>query len=217
MTNKSSWFIKVLFGLLVSGLIGSCANLEESISSDWPDLRISRDEFRNISFIESAILNGGFLSSPLELYIGISESTKTLRLRVTYYGSEWIFFEEAILINDQGGNLQYTFDIFKLDRDVLSGSKVRETVDVAFSSFIYENSEPGELSEKAGENATAISQIGQHSSVQKIKDLLELLNGTNVRLRLTGDKYQDYKISNAHLVALRNMIVYYETITAKIE
>jgi hypothetical protein len=220
MTNKKRLMVKNFSGVLIllfSALIGSCSSLGETVSPDWPDLKISHDEFRNISFVQSVTLNGGFSSSPLELYIGINESGKILRFRATYNGNGWIFFDNAILINDQGGNIQYTFDRSQLDRDVISGGNVRESVDIAFSTFVNADGELAQLAAKVGEDTTASLGIGKHSDPEKIKNLLELLNGTNVRLRLSGDKYQEYKISDVHLVALKNVIGYYESITVKIE
>ncbi len=175
------------------------SNLGEPVSTDWSDLRIKHDEFRNISFIQSVALSSDVSNSPVSLYISQIENTDILRFRAEYLDIGWIFLDNAIFINDQGKNIQYSFDISEVDRSVFSGRWVKEVVDVVFSHF------------------TTVDGIGQHSDINKIKDLQELLNGTNIRLRLSGDKYREYNISDSHVTALKNMIAYYESITLKIE
>ena len=204
MTTKKMWINRmntriILFFIL--SLLVSCAtgaHLGEKVSPDWPDLRIDRDEFRNIAFIQSVVLNigHGFTApSPIELYIGILEDGNSLRLRATFNGSRWIFFNRAILINDQGGNIQYNFNTSDINRTVISGNHVRERVDVPFSAYL----------------------MGIHTEAEKIKELRQFLNGTNIRLRLSGESYREYNISDRFVTALKDIITYYESITSVIE
>jgi hypothetical protein len=218
MKNKKLLIVKALVGVLVLMflvLIGSCATSGNPVSSDWPDMRINHDEFQNISFVQSTKLNGLGSWVPMELYIGISEDIKILRLKIVYRGRNWIFFEKVTLVNDQGSNVQYTFNRSDINRNVLSGAGIQETADVVLSVF-NEGSEFSDISTETKE-LIEILQIGKHSNEQKIKELKELVNGTNIRLRFTGDKYQDVKIHDTYLAGLRNVIAYYESITAKIE
>ena len=207
MTNKRHWVKNLsLCGVLAfifSVFLGSCTTLGETVSSDWPDLRIKSDKSGNSSSIRSVALNNDFLNAPLELYIEQKENVKILRFRAVHScdsANDGLSLNKAVLTNDQGGNSEYSFDISAVNRNVISGGGFRETADIAFSSYTAES-----------------SGIGQHSEPQKIKTLLELLNGTNIKLRLSGDKYSDYNISEAHIAALKNILMYYVNITAKIE
>jgi hypothetical protein len=232
MKIKKNLMVKTLvgiFALIFAIFVVSCASimgLGEPLSSDWPDLRIRYDEFNKISFIESSHLNyNGLGGGHWHLYIAVSENSKVLRLNLGYSGSGWIFFDKAILINDQGNNIQYTFNQSDLKRKVRYGGSVGESVDIALSVFIDETGEIAELTKKiqqiqqsdVSEDVKALLGIKQHSDVAKIKELKELLGGTNIRLRLTGDSYSEFKIPNSNVISLKSMIAYYESITAKIE
>lgn len=186
--------------LMILPLFFSCATgagLGEPVSSDWPDLRVRRDNFQNAYFVHSAALNRELVFNPIFLYVVKTETSTVLRFRTVYTGDWWLFFNRVILANEQGVNFQFDFESAHINRVVVGrGGGIRETADIAVSGFVRD----------------------RHSQPDRVRQLRELFDGTNVRVRLTGGgRTQDYNIFQSNVAALRDMIAYFESITSTIE
>ena len=94
---------------------------------------IKNDEFKGVHFIDHNYFSN--LSSgniPIKIYIGVQEKDTYLRLLFKYYGSTWIFFTTAIIINEEGDKLSWTFKSYDKNTEVVS-TNVQESIDVSFS------------------------------------------------------------------------------------
>lgn len=69
------------------------------------------------------------------IYLGVSGNTLFMRLKMSYSGSDWIFFEHAYLSYD-GKTLEIPFDRYSDRKDDNSGGEVWEWIDVKASISI---------------------------------------------------------------------------------
>ena len=134
------------------------------------------DKFKNVSFIKAKIT--GF--DMLKPYISVKDNVVRLRLETIYKGFGWLFFKKAIVIVD---GVNYEYDAGTTDREVLSGSSVREESDVSVDENIL-----------------------------KILNLIASSNNP-VEMRLTGDKYSDFKISEKQKERIKSVLDLYFKLT----
>ena len=124
-----------------------------------------------------------FRFSPLELYIGEGETTYA-RLVFKYGGVDWIFFNKAVLINSKGVKMNFMFESYNRDTQVISGGGVVESYDVALSS----------------------------SRFSKLSDLLKD-NSEPIRIKLSGKQYyKEYTLTSTQVLALNQMINKYRSL-----
>lgn len=116
------------------------------------------DKFKEASFLEAK----KSYSDKIKLYITITDKTARLRFKTKYIGNGWLFFDKAIF-NIEGENYEYNSGDMR--RDVISGSNVKESSDVAVD--------------------------------EKLLILLKAISNAKspIDYRLTGDKYQDFKLT----------------------
>ena len=98
-------------------------------SRSFTQLRKEEDKFDHSIWYRNSLFTHDANSNHLSLYIGQKDNTIWLRLLVSYYGSDWIFFDKAQLLI---GNLTCTipFDKYKDKETDNSGGMVWEWIDV---------------------------------------------------------------------------------------
>ena len=92
-------------------------------------LKKNYDDVSDNTWYYSKVVNHRNWSNMASLYMGKNSSTVWLRLRMSYYGSDWIFFEKAYLSYD-GNTLPISFDRYKDKESDNSGGMVWEWIDV---------------------------------------------------------------------------------------
>ena len=134
------------------------------------------NEFKDISFYRHKAF---FSPSPIEIYIGEGKLTY-LRTKFKYRGSDWIFFENATIINSESSKVKISFNSYDKETDVLSGSSVVEYIDESLSDY------------KAKEILNLIN-----SNVDVIK------------VRLSGKYYKDYVLNESQINGLKEILNIY--------
>lgn len=127
------------------------------------------DEFKDVTFYRHKVFFG---TSPIEIYI-VEGKTTYPRIVFKYFGSDWIFFETATLINSKGTRVIFSFKSYDKTTDVLPGGSVRECID----------------------------EILPDSQARKILNLINSNEG-EIKLRLTGKYYKDYILSDLNIKGL---------------
>lgn len=131
------------------------------------------NEFKNISFYRHKAF---FRTSPIEIYIGESETTY-LRIKFKYSGSGWIFFETATIINSEGSKVNFSFNSYDKETDVLSGNSVIEYIDESLSDY----------------------------RAKEILNLINTNVGV-IKVRLSGKYYKDYILTESQINGLKEML-----------
>jgi len=90
---------------------------------------IKHDEFKNASFIRHKLFFNKYADLPLELYI-VKDSN--LRITFTYRGSDWIFFDQAILLSSTD-RMEFSFKSYDKTTNVGYGGAVFESIDLYLS------------------------------------------------------------------------------------
>lgn len=112
----------------------------EQLNSEHQDVYISTDEFRQISFIRHKKFFHFFSENdPFEIYVAKTENYKSIRVKYYYSGSDWIFFDRAILVNDEGKRFVQTINTYKKTTKVLYDGHVLEYIDIALSNNAIDN------------------------------------------------------------------------------
>lgn len=95
----------------------------------FSQLRKDDDKFEHTTWYKNSLFTHEASSDHLSLYIGQKENDIWLRLFISYYGDDWIFFDKAQLLI---GNYSCTIPFNKYeDKDTdNSGGKVWEWIDV---------------------------------------------------------------------------------------
>ena len=117
--------------------------------------------------------NNTFLTS---IYMGKEGSSKWLRLNMSYYGDNWIFFEKAILSYD-GNSKTIPFDKYKDKETDNSSGKVWEWIDVSVNESLRNF-----LREFAKSKNAKMRFSGKYTKTRTLtynerKGILDVLNG----------------------------------------
>lgn len=131
------------------------------------------DEFKDISFYRHKAF---FKSSPIEIYF-VESSSPFLRIEFTYYGSDWIFFESATIINSENSRVNIRFKSYDKDMDVLYSGNVMESIDKPLTD----------------NDAMLILNL--------IND-----NKGEVKVRLSGKRNADYALNESQVKGLKDML-----------
>jgi len=156
-----------------------------------PIFYVKKDDFKNVSFIShKECFHKDTISGPFKLYIVKGENSKALRILFSYFGSDWIFFENAILLNEEGRRVSYIFKSYDKTTEVISGN-VFERMDYLLATVMTLNEKTYDL------------------NLENVQQLQELLEGKNIRIRLTGKYYKDYTLNYIQAKAFVDTIKYY--------
>jgi hypothetical protein len=66
--------------------------------------------------------------SPIAIYIGQKQNIKSIHIVLTHTGDSWIFFTNAILVNDKSDTIEWNFNPFKMNREIW-GHGIKESID----------------------------------------------------------------------------------------
>lgn len=91
------------------------------------------DDVNGVTWYKSKVVKHRVWSNMASLYIGKNKSTVWLRLMMSYYGSDWIFFDNAYLSYD-GNTIEIPFDKYNDKKSDNSGGMVWEWIDVSVNS-----------------------------------------------------------------------------------
>ena len=91
------------------------------------------DDVNGIMWFYSKQTNHKVWSNMASLYIGKDHSSVWLRLKMSYYGEDWIFFENAYL-SFEGNTYTIPFDRYNDKKTENSGGMVWEWIDVGVDS-----------------------------------------------------------------------------------
>ena len=172
----------ILFILIIVILLYGCASIltpkgYSPISNQKDEsLYIKYDEFKDVSFIRHKYFFRIRADQPIEIY---EVKNSNLRIVFKYSGSDWIFFEKAILINSSGNKIEFNFKTYDKITDVRSGGTVHESIDLYLSD----------------------------SEAQELLSILSVPG--NKKVRLSGKYYKDYILYNNKLIALKEIIEHY--------
>lgn len=99
-------------------------------------LKKSHDDVSGTTWYKNPYFTHYTNSNKTSVYMGIKEGSKPwLRLKMSYEGDNWIFFEKAYLSYD-GNTKEIIFDKYKDKESDNSGGKVWEWIDVAVDDFL---------------------------------------------------------------------------------
>ena len=117
---------------------------------------------------------------PVEIYIGENENeNQWLRIMFTYYGGQWIHFEDVIIKNSRNDKVVFSFNSYEKTTDVHDYS-------------VFE-----EIDESLPDN-----------KAKRIRDLIKP-SGGKIKVRLSGEGYEDYVLEQDTVNALRKILKRY--------
>lgn len=112
-------------------LIFNAPNISEIPKETLKGFNVDYDKFQKTNFIKA---KSGW-TDDFYPYISLSDDgTMSLRMVISYRGSRWIFFDKIHLIID-GEDYSYFFT--DTNRDVISGSLVKEWVDIRVDEEMF--------------------------------------------------------------------------------
>jgi hypothetical protein len=159
---------------------------ENFLKNGYTPISISNDEtiykrydpYQDCTFYQEKIL-WGLDDNVIESYFVEQGDNLTYhRLKLYYKGSSWIFFTKAIIINDSGDRMEFSFDSWDMNRKVRDGGYVSESID----------------------------KIIDENTVSQLLIILKNSNGI-INIRLSGkDGSRDYQISNDEINGLINIL-----------
>ena len=104
-------------------------------TNDLKGFRVNEDKFQKSTFINPMGPMSG-IKDPLEIYLVIDEyGYLAQRLRIRYYGSDWVFMEKVLFLVDDE---VYEFYLKSKPRRDVSGGRVYETSDELMTPELYE-------------------------------------------------------------------------------
>jgi hypothetical protein len=97
-------------------------------------VRGKTDEFTNITWYKNKRFTHYIDYSRISLYIGHDNNDSWVRLKISYSGDDWIFFENISLLYGESNVLNLDFGYFsEKETKVLGGGEVAEWIDIAVS------------------------------------------------------------------------------------
>ena len=163
MKSKNSILIILLVMLTGCGIIPT----SRSIPTGYSPISNSKEEMIYKSYDEFK-----------EIYI-VDSSSPFLRIEFTYYGSDWIFFESATIINSEGSSVNFRFKSYDKESDVLYSGRVKEYIDVvltdnkAIPMFNLIKYNRGEIKVRLSGKRNA-DYVLNESQIRGLKDILDI-------------------------------------------
>lgn len=110
--------------------------LKEERLAALDSLDKDEDDISGITWYKQSYFTHYTNSNRTSIYIGEQSNNVWLRLKMSYTGDDWIFFEKAYLSYD-GNTLEVPFDEYEnYDSDVMSNADVAEWIDIQVTSDI---------------------------------------------------------------------------------
>ena len=181
--------MKKIIVLLLLFLIGcSSYSIPEKniLISEKYNIYHNHDEFENKDlYLPKAFFYYGYDAFPVLLYITKKNNLKVFRMVFQHYGSDWIFFYRAILV--QGNNkLDLSFNTFEKKTDFIDGN-IKEKIDIIIDNYQF----------------------------QIIKNMVEDYfsdNGKIIKLKLIGKYYLDKELKEDNIRMLRDVVEFSKSI-----
>lgn len=131
------------------------------------------DDVNGITWYKSAKHDYSVISNSMNLYFGVTKSDIWLRLKMSYTGENWIFFENAFLSYD-GNTISIPFDQYK-EKQSENDTEVWEWIDVVVDdetlAFLEKFKNGKKLKMRLSGKYTATKTLTK-IEVQAIKDVL---------------------------------------------
>lgn len=145
-------------------------------------LRKKYDDVKGTTWYYSKVTTHNVWSNMASLYIGKNNSSVWLRLKMSYYGDDWIFFEKAYL-SYEGNTKTITFDRYREKETENNGGMVWEWIDINVDNdlllylrkFVNGNNPKMRLSGKYSET--------RNLSAKEIKSMQEVLLAYDVLIK----------------------------------
>jgi len=99
-------------------------------------LRKKYDDVSGITWYYNPFFTHYVNSNHTSIYLGCKEGTEWLRLSISYYADDWIFFEKVYLSYD-GNTIEIPFNQYSEKETDNDGGKVWEWIDVSVSDDLY--------------------------------------------------------------------------------
>lgn len=117
---------KFLLLLIIAFSFTSCLSTKKVEGSIYK----TRDKFQQCNFYQDK--NPFHKNKSFDVYI-VEGTTNYVRLVFNYSGSDWIFFEKAIILNKNDETINFTFNSWDKETDVISAKKVVENADLVIT------------------------------------------------------------------------------------
>ena len=124
----------------VTAYLTEIRDRDSKLQAEWKKsfdkLKVEKDEFKGTTFYFNSYFTHNFFSNNVSLYIGREGDKIWPCARISYSGSDWIFFDEIIFLID-GQTWTFAFDKLK-DRDTeVSGGSVAEWVNMGIDQYPF--------------------------------------------------------------------------------
>lgn len=146
-------------------------------------LKKERDDVQNITWYYNPYFTHYADRNLVSVYMGQTPSNIWLRIKMSYTGSDWIFFEKAYLSYD-GRTREFPFEKYKDKESDNAGGYVWEWIDLSVSD-------------------------------DDLAFLKNMVNGTSVKMQLTGKYTKTRTVSAKEIKAIKEMIMAYEVLLAE--
>ena len=143
-------------------------------------IHVKHDDSQNVTFYQHYELYR--YAENIMLYISLKGNSKDLRLGLMYNGSDWLFFDTAILTNENDNRLDMSFNSDDKHTDVYWDGSLYEKIDTLL----------------------LLEQIDLIETILK--------NGSIIKLQLSGARSEDYQIPENIVSALLDMIDFYRNL-----
>lgn len=112
------------------------AKLQAEWKKSFDKLKVQEDKFENTTWYSNPYFTHNSFSNNISLYIGKKGNHIWPCARISYTGSDWIFFDEITFLIGQG-TFTFAFDKYK-DRDTeVSGGRVAEWVNMSIDQYPF--------------------------------------------------------------------------------
>jgi len=161
--------VGVIIALLYTGCVHSIPKSYKPVSKNSKIYK-KEDKFSGTTYFIHKELYG---HSPYEIRLANIQGTM---LKLKYYGSDWIFFNTAIFLNDTGDKIVFDgIKSYDKKTEVRSGGKVEEWIYIPLNE-------------------------------QQVLKLKNIFSQNNISVRLSGKYYKNYKINSKEILATREML-----------
>ena len=109
---------------------------QNKIASLKKQMKIKYDKVENTTWYYDKTYPYYANQKAFDLYMGESGSTRWLRLKITYAANDWLFFNK-IKVNIDGENYEKSFNDFDIQREVVTGGGIYETIDIPYKGNEY--------------------------------------------------------------------------------
>lgn len=157
--------------------------LNERIKEDY-------DEMENISWFK---YKDGFSWIGMDYYIGDYKDAgiNMLRVKLIRRGEDWIFFKKVIIMADEKRYVIDSFNSYDKHTDVESSTSLHECIDLPICSIV------------------TIDKIQKDYRHLTLDDAIQIASASEIKVRYSGDYYQDYTLKKSQRNQLCDVLQYY--------